>query len=141
VNQNARDKFVVVSSEKFSELWKAAGGTEDSIQYHKEQAVRFEERVKETTDQLNKRLETPKLADMAKSFSGAISKWAKSGFDTCTEEQYNDRLDICRGCEYWKDGAIGRCMKCGCAGLKLWLKTERCPIGKWYSIAAKSDEV
>lgn len=141
MSQTAKNKFVVVSSEKFAAHWKAAGGTEHSLKHYEKQAERSQERANETTSQLNKRLETPKLADMAKSFSGAISKWAKSGFDTCTEEQYNDRLKICRSCEYWKDGAVGRCMKCGCAGLKLWLKTERCPIGKWDSIAAKDNEV
>lgn len=39
------------------------------------------------------------------------------------------RLQICRECDQW-DGS--RCRKCGCfTALKVRLKGEACPIGKW----------
>ncbi len=48
-------------------------------------------------------------------------------------EVYQERLEICHGCEH-HNRACGRCRKCGCAILKLWVATERCPIGKWERI-------
>ena len=39
------------------------------------------------------------------------------------------RLDICRVCDKWTGGT---CSICGCfTALKVRLKTEACPIGKW----------
>jgi hypothetical protein len=48
-----------------------------------------------------------------------------------------ERLDVCKGCEYMnvdkymiKD--IGTCGKCSCViKLKIAVKSEKCPIGKW----------
>jgi hypothetical protein len=42
------------------------------------------------------------------------------------------RLAICKGCEHW-DG--NRCRKCGCfTALKVRLKSESCPVGKWPAV-------
>ena len=48
-----------------------------------------------------------------------------------TEAQYDDRLNICKTCEYFR-ADINRCSKCGCkTQYKLKLKTESCPVNKW----------
>jgi hypothetical protein len=49
-----------------------------------------------------------------------------------SEATIASRLEICRGCEFWKDGAIfGMCNKCGCSSMKLNLAPLFCPIKKW----------
>jgi len=78
--------------------------------------------VKEKPVQEHKK---PTLDQMAVSFSKAMFKWAKSGFDMVDEEEYKRRRMICNECHGgW------RCPKCGCL---LWakaaLKTEECE--KW----------
>jgi hypothetical protein len=53
----------------------------------------------------------------------------------CTQEQIDARMDICKGCEFFKDNT---CMKCGCALSreknymnKLLWADQSCPIKKW----------
>ena len=47
------------------------------------------------------------------------------------EFEYNRRLEICRGCEFFK-ARTEQCKKCGCfMKLKTQLKRASCPIGKW----------
>ena len=67
----------------------------------------------------------PTLAQMAKSFSKAMGKWAGSGFETVDEAEYTRRRQICNTCSGgW------RCKKCGCMlWFKVALKTETCD--KW----------
>lgn len=67
----------------------------------------------------------PTVEQMAKSFGRAMVKWASSGFEIVSEEEYKRRRMICNNCHGgW------RCPKCGCM---LWakaaLKTEECE--KW----------
>jgi hypothetical protein len=48
-----------------------------------------------------------------------------------SEELSNERLEICRGCEWYK-AKSNQCKKCGCfMKLKTTLAEARCPIGKW----------
>lgn len=48
-----------------------------------------------------------------------------------TEEEYNKRLEICKGCQFFKASSF-RCTKCGCKmRLKARLRSKKCPIGKW----------
>ena len=77
-----------------------------------------------------------KLQQMA-SASRAVANWAKRGFTTVTQLQHDDRLAICNGCEFWNPKArfgLGKCGKCGCTALKLWLPAEKCPLQKWPEI-------
>ena len=72
---------------------------------------------------------------MAKHFAESMKTWAKQGFNV-SQEAYNKRMDICKGCEFWDDSAMagyGKCFKCGCGRGKHWLPHEKCPIGKWDS--------
>src|ERR1051326_6138159 len=77
----------------------------------------------------------PTLAQLAKSFGTALAKWARDGFSTVPVQTLESRRGTCHDCDFWGgDGAyfgLGKCRKCGCSGLKLFLPTERCPIGKW----------
>ena len=81
-------------------------------------------------------LEEPSLLELAKNFTTALTRWVKAGAPVVNEEVYRERISICETCEYWKPEArmgLGKCSApgCGCTKLKLWLKTERCPLGKW----------
>ena len=78
---------------------------------------------------------TPGIAKMASTFLSSTMRWAKSGMQTVTAEQFYSRVEICKGCEFWEGsgfGGTGRCKKCGCSTqAKLRMATEKCPIDKW----------
>ena len=43
----------------------------------------------------------------------------------------NDRMNVCRGCEYYSK-SNNRCRQCGCWLIhKVKFKTSTCPIAKW----------
>lgn len=45
---------------------------------------------------------------------------------------FNERLNICKSCKYYK---IGICQKCGCVvAAKTKAEDEECPIKKWSII-------
>lgn len=82
--------------------------------------------------------------DMQPSASGNLVEMIQSIKDKklsgnmCSEEQINERLKICSGCEYYKDNS---CMLCGCVVVrdanysnKLAHKDQSCPIMKWQEI-------
>ena len=47
------------------------------------------------------------------------------------EELAESRLEICRGCEFYR-ARTNQCKKCGCfMKLKTSLENAKCPIGKW----------
>jgi hypothetical protein len=58
--------------------------------------------------------------------------------DSCTDDQIQSRLDICNGCQHYKENA---CELCGCRVVrennymnKLAHKSASCPINKWGPI-------
>ena len=74
--------------------------------------------------------------DMANNLTTALVEWQKAGRPVVTAEQWNKRLTICRGCEFWSEimkTKIAKCKKCGCSSGKLLLSTSRCPLNppKW----------
>jgi DNA-binding FadR family transcriptional regulator len=74
----------------------------------------------------------PSLAEMAANFTQAVARWVKAGFPVTTEKAIKSRKTICHSCEHHRpDALVMKCAKCGCAKVKIWLATERCPIGKW----------
>jgi hypothetical protein len=77
----------------------------------------------------------PPLNQKIKSLSRAVYRWAKSGFLKSGKKLIEQRLDICKKCEFWDSEAwngSGKCTKCGCSTYaKIRLKTEKCPIEKW----------
>ncbi len=89
---------------------------------------------KTTVTSLKKRRATPPpLIDLTKDFAAATAAWAMSGFPVADEYEFKRRLNLCENCIHWNAAAwgVGRCMKCGCAGTKLWMKTSRCPLRIW----------
>jgi hypothetical protein len=79
--------------------------------------------------------EEPSLATKAVTLTTSLANWAAKGFKVVEPEQFQARLDICKGCEYWDSKAMfgtGKCRKCGCSTqAKLRLATSTCPVGKW----------
>lgn len=78
----------------------------------------------------------PKISDLLFNFSNAITKWSSAGFPISNENEFMDRYKICSNCEFWDASArfnLGKCKhkKCGCTKFKIWMKTEKCPMGKW----------
>ena len=86
----------------------------------------------------------PSLTQMASTFLGSALRWAKSGLQTVTTEQFYSRVEICKGCEFWEGSGFagtGRCKKCGCSTqAKLRMATEKCPIDKWGPVTPSSPE-
>lgn len=76
---------------------------------------------------------TPSLFQKARnlvSAAGRVTQAAASGQAiTSSREEIKRRLEICEGCEFYKNGT---CQKCGCViRFKTKLATEKCPLGKW----------
>ena len=85
--------------------------------------------------------EAPKhgFLGLAKNLATSLIAWQKAGRPVVTSEQWDARLAICRGCEYWQEIGttnVARCKKCGCSSGKLLLATSRCPLNppKWDSV-------
>ncbi len=79
---------------------------------------------------------SPTIAEMTRNFADAMLRWVGSGFATVDEVAFTLRLAQCRACPHWDEAAragVGKCNhpKCGCTKAKLWLASERCPIGRW----------
>lgn len=44
----------------------------------------------------------------------------------------NQRLEICKQCEYYEESPLKRCTNCGCfLDAKIRVKRISCPINKW----------
>jgi hypothetical protein len=73
----------------------------------------------------------PSKFQMAKNLATATAEHAKTGFAHVTSEEQQARLEICKGCEFYKEDD-DRCLKCGCflKSKSAW-KSGKCPIGKW----------
>jgi hypothetical protein len=75
----------------------------------------------------------PSKITQAKNAAVAASKLAKQVVSLkkvkVSDEEYNRRMEICKGCDKFKKN---RCTVCGCVSKwKNKLQTETCPIGKW----------
>lgn len=80
---------------------------------------------------------TATMPEMMKNLGQAAILYATDGFKNCTKEQHDQRLDICKSCELWDASGymgLGKCKKCGCSGMKLWVASSQCPIGKWREL-------
>lgn len=78
--------------------------------------------------------EPPTISEMAASFARSAKQWIAGGAHTLSFEQYHQRLTTCQGCDRWNGEAFfgfGKCGKCGCSGVKLYMNTEKCPLNKW----------
>ena len=81
-------------------------------------------------------LPLPNPLELASNFGRAMASWIASGFPIVSEAEYRARLGPggCADCPHWHPGqllGLGRCDRCQCTRLKHWLRTEKCPVGKW----------
>lgn len=85
----------------------------------------------------------PSITELSTNFAGAMLRWTKAGFKTSNLPTYKIRYAACLCCDYWDGSArmgLGKCNApgCGCTKIKLWLASEKCPIGKWPSLTSDS---
>lgn len=74
----------------------------------------------------------PSKLKMAKNLAKETAKHVGGGMKNVSQEVYEERLNICGGCEFFRSDR--RCGKCGCfMDKKAKWKTSACPIGKWKS--------
>lgn len=69
----------------------------------------------------------------------ALRRWKREGYRLATKPQRNVRAAICSACPYWHPAGnlwLGECRApgCGCTRAKIWLASEKCPLGKWARI-------
>jgi hypothetical protein len=87
-------------------------------------------RAKPTGRQQQERPLPPKL-DMARNALKAAGQALMSGFKKVSDEEQARRLEICEGCEFFRQ-SDKRCSKCGCQlNWKSRLASWHCPIEKW----------
>lgn len=79
--------------------------------------------------------EPPSLMQKVMNFSKAAANHAVAGGPKCTDEQIQERYNICVSCEFFKNNI---CTKCGCNLVrekiymnKLAWADQSCPVGKW----------
>lgn len=78
--------------------------------------------------------EPPSLPERMASFARSAISWIANGAKVVDFKTYDDRIQTCRACDRWSGEVyfgLGRCGKCGCSGLKLYMDTEVCPLNKW----------
>jgi len=80
----------------------------------------------------------PTLRDVLVNASTALARFIKAGCPVLSQEDIHRRSAVCTGkhearpCSEWStDGLYAHCALCGCSKLKMWLATEKCPLGKW----------
>lgn len=79
----------------------------------------------------HKYIDPPSAPEMAKNLVSALGSAALSGFQKVSDEKQQERLDLCKACEYYQ-AKDARCMKCGCfLKFKSMFEAWHCPIGKW----------
>ena len=68
-----------------------------------------------------------------------VDKTQQQKSDQCSQEQIDQRMRICEGCEFYQNN---QCLKCGCSlnreqnyKNKLYSAKQTCPVGKWGAIA------
>jgi Family of unknown function (DUF6171) len=70
-------------------------------------------------------------SNLARSVANNVQSVAAGNPLRLDDSAATQRLNICRGCEFF-NGAEQRCTKCGCfMAVKTYLKAEKCPVGKW----------
>lgn len=73
--------------------------------------------------------QAPGLLKKAATFGKAIVRHALNMGRNVSDDEHARRLEICKGCEFFKGN---NCLKCGCGVLrKAKWASEKCPIDKW----------
>jgi hypothetical protein len=81
--------------------------------------------------------DSPTLLNKAKSLATAAGDWVRAGLPVTSDADLENRLNICKTCEFWDQSGFmgtGSCKKCGCSTqAKLRMATAKCPIDKWLA--------
>jgi uncharacterized paraquat-inducible protein A len=84
--------------------------------------------------------ESLKLINKILTFVKSLLFHVWSGFPKSTQEEINERLSICKSCEYYSE-EHKQCMVCGCnlSNKKIFMNKlawadQECPTGKWGKI-------
>lgn len=76
------------------------------------------------------------LCKKAQNFASTMTEVAIHAAKTgkiISKESYEERMKICKGCEFFDDKLV-MCKACGCfLNLKSWLIAARCAQNKWPS--------
>ncbi len=72
----------------------------------------------------------PKLGSEAAALLQSGGSWIAAGLLVVDGGTHQARSGQCAVCPSW-DARRARCLECGCFGLKLWLTSSRCTLGKW----------
>lgn len=80
----------------------------------------------------------PGIVKRGMNYGRAMTRWAKAGYPTRTQDEIDALLKICHACDQFNH-AEQACAKCGCninrqqSGWKnkLSAATEACPLKKW----------
>ena len=79
-------------------------------------------------------LDIPKLV---KNFTKELHIYIKNGRPKTTSSEYEERLNICESCEFFRKQTCS-CGACGCyLGTKAQWATSECPKNKWPKIEEK----
>lgn len=71
----------------------------------------------------------PSLAKKIGSFLSTMKDFVSDGFKMVSEEEFEERMKICDGCDRRKGNS---CLECGCnLKGKLSLRVSECPLKKW----------
>jgi hypothetical protein len=103
-------------------------------QQQKEEFIRQTRKAHEDFMAQHNRDRALSFSKKASNLSKSMVTWAGSGFQKVQQHVYENRLSICRKCEFWQENGnlgMGKCLKCGCGKGKHWLPHEQCPIGLW----------
>lgn len=84
----------------------------------------------------------PSWTGLAVQFASSITRWVLAGAPVTSWDEFKRRYAQCTGdqnvgiprCPQFTRFAgtgVTKCGKCGCSSLKLFLKTEHCPLKKW----------
>lgn len=79
-------------------------------------------------------LQPPPIREQIRSLWASLVAWQNAGRPVVSKDVLRQRRRICRRCEFFEPSpvlAFSRCGKCKCTGIKLWMGTESCPLGKW----------
>lgn len=76
-------------------------------------------------------MKKPSIFKKAFNFLKAIVEHALDGFKKVSKAKQEERLSICRSCEYYNKENV-ECNNCGCQlELKTIWKISKCPLEKW----------
>lgn len=88
----------------------------------------------------------PSFLQKAINFSSAVVHDVATGMQRCTEEEMDERIEICKTCPFYNH-EDSSCNKCGCSlsrkkiyRNKLYWKSTGCPIGKWPDLTENTKD-